>query len=98
MANHQGSRRHSKLIYRYQTQGTCSRLIDVDIGESGVISDIRFEGGCDGNLRGMRALVKGRTAEELIPLLEGIPCSGKSTSCPDQLARALKAILEQEKG
>ena len=84
------------MIYRYQTHGTCSKLIDVEMDESGVVDDVKFEGGCDGNLKGMRALVKGRSAQELIPLLEGIPCAGKPTSCPDQLARALRAILEQE--
>ena len=85
------------MLYRYQTQGTCSQTIDVDLTESGIVSDIRFEGGCDGNLKGMRELVRGRSAQELIPLLEGISCSGRPTSCPDQLARALKAILDQEK-
>ena len=83
------------MTYKYQTRGTCSRMIIIDITDSGVVSDVKFEGGCDGNLNGMSRLVKGRTAEEIIPLLEGIPCSGKPTSCPDQLARALKAITEQ---
>ena len=82
------------MTYKYQTQGTCSRMIFIDITDSGVVSDVKFEGGCDGNLNGMSRLVKGRSAEEIIPLLEGIPCSGKPTSCPDQLARALKAIIE----
>ena len=85
------------MTYRYQTQGTCSRLIDIELTDTGIISDVRFEGGCDGNLKGMSKLVKGRNAQEMISLLEGISCSGNPTSCPDQLARALKAILEQQK-
>ena len=85
------------MVYRYRTHGTCSRMIDIDLAENGVINDIHFEGGCEGNLKGIRQLVKGRTAGELISMLEGIPCAGKPTSCPDQLARALKAILEQGK-
>ncbi|MCL2857486.1 MAG: TIGR03905 family TSCPD domain-containing protein [Oscillospiraceae bacterium] len=72
-------------------------MIDIDLADDGIVSDVRFEGGCDGNLRGMRELVKGRNAQELISMLEGIPCASKPTSCPDQLARALKAILEKEK-
>ena len=83
------------MTYKYQTHGTCARMIILDITDSGVVSDVKFEGGCDGNLSGMSQLVKGRNAQEIIPLLEGIPCSGKPTSCPDQLARALKAVIEQ---
>ena len=85
------------MVYRYKTHGTCSRMIDIDLADDGIVNDVRFEGGCDGNLKGIRKLVKGRSAQELISMLEGIPCADKPTSCPDQLARALKAILEQEK-
>ena len=85
------------MTYRYQTQGTCSRLIDIELTDAGIISDVRFEGGCDGNLKGMSKLVKGRSAQEMISLLEGISCADNPTSCPDQLARALKTILEHQK-
>ena len=85
------------MLYRYRTHGTCSRTIDIDLDDNGTVVDARFEGGCEGNLKGMRELVRGRDARELISMLEGISCSGRPTSCPDQLARALKALLEQEK-
>ena len=83
------------MIYTYETQGVCSRAIELDIGENGEIADIRFEGGCDGNAKGVRALVKGRKAQEVQHLLEGIRCADKQTSCPDQLSRALSKILEE---
>ena len=83
------------MIYQYKTQGTCSRAIAVDVDEDGVINEIYFEGGCNGNLQGVSALAKGRKAGDIIHLLEGIPCADKPTSCPDQLARALKLILEK---
>jgi len=70
-------------------------MIDIDLADDGTVGDIRFEGGCDGNLKGIRELVRGRSAQELISMLGGISCAGKPTSCPDQLARALKTILEQ---
>ena len=77
------------MKYTYTTKGTCSRLINLDV-ENGVINDVSFVGGCHGNLQGISALVKGMKVEEAISRLEGINCGGKGTSCPDQLAKALK--------
>ena len=85
------------MTYQYQTQGTCSKLIEIDTVEKDgkeVISDIRFTGGCHGNLQGIAALVKGMEPEEVIGRLTGIKCGNKPTSCPDQLAQALKQIAQ----
>ena len=76
----------------YTTKGTCSRQIDVTI-ENGIITEVVFMGGCNGNLKGISALCKGKKPEEIIPVLEGITCGFKSTSCPDQLAQALKSMI-----
>ena len=76
---------------RYQTKGTCSSSIDIEVN-NGVIESVAFTGGCNGNLKGISALVKGMTVEEAISRLEGIRCGFKSTSCPDQLAQALKTL------
>jgi uncharacterized protein (TIGR03905 family) len=62
------------------------------MSEDGVIGDIRIEGGCDGNLQGIARLLRGRRADEVIGLLEGIRCENNPTSCPDQLAKALKSF------
>ena len=80
------------MKYTYTTKGTCSRLINLDV-ENGVINDVSFVGGCHGNLQGISALVKGMKVEEAISRLEGINCGSKGTSCPDQLAKALKFSL-----
>lgn len=77
---------------RYQTKGTCSSAIDIEIND-GVIESVAFTGGCNGNLKGISALVKGMKVEEAITRLEGIRCGFKSTSCPDQLAQALKTLV-----
>lgn len=73
----------------YDTHGTCSKKIIMDV-EDGVIVDCRFVGGCPGNTLGVATLVRGMTVEEAISRLEGIKCGMKSTSCPDQLSKALK--------
>ena len=72
--------------------GTCSRQIDIEI-EEGIVRNVLFTGGCHGNTQGVAALVRGMKVEEVIARLEGIDCHGKGTSCPDQLARALKSAL-----
>ena len=77
----------------YKTKGTCSRQIDVTLTDDGVIENVTFLGGCSGNTTGISALVKGMKAEEAISRLEGIKCGFKPTSCPDQLANALKEAL-----
>ncbi len=81
------------MVYSYKTSGTCSRKIDFEI-ENGVVKNVRFEGGCNGNLKGMSAMVEGMKAEDIISRLEGIRCGFKSTSCPDQLAKALRKAVE----
>lgn len=73
-------------------QGTCSRQIDIEL-ENEVVRSVAFTGGCHGNQQGLAALVRGMAAAEVVARLEGIDCRGKGTSCPDQLARALKSVL-----
>lgn len=76
-------------MYEYKTSGTCSQLILFDV-ENGKVKNVQFIGGCNGNLKGISALVEGMDVSEVITRLEGTTCGGKATSCPDQLARALK--------
>lgn len=79
------------MKYRYNTNGTCSRLIELEV-ENGVVMDVQFHGGCHGNLQGIAKLVRGMRSEDVIARLEGICCGNKPTSCPDQLANALRLI------
>lgn len=81
--------------YTFQPRGVCSREMQVDLDDQGVIQDLRVVGGCHGNLQGIAALVKGMPAEEAIRRLKGINCKTKGTSCPDQLARGLEQALSQ---
>ena len=76
----------------YRTKGTCSTMIDVEL-KDGVIDSVKFTGGCNGNLQGISALVKGMKPEEAISRLKGIRCGFKPTSCPDQLAHALEEMI-----
>lgn len=76
----------------YRTRGTCSNLITFDI-VNGKVHNVKFQGGCNGNLKGIGQLVEGMDAEEVIAKLEGTRCGFKPTSCPDQLAKALKTAL-----
>ena len=78
------------MKYNYQPRGVCSRLISLDI-EDNKIKSCAFMGGCHGNLQGICKLVKDMDVDEAISKLEGIDCGGRGTSCPDQLAKALKA-------
>ena len=82
------------MKFNYRTQGTCSRNISFEL-EDGVVTNISFEGGCNGNLKGISALAEGKKAEEVIETLSGIRCGFKSTSCPDQLAKALSEALNK---
>lgn len=75
----------------YKTKGTCSTAIDIEVNDS-IIESVQFTGGCNGNLKGICALVKGMRVEDAIEKLEGIRCGMKPTSCPDQLAQALKSL------
>lgn len=74
---------------RYNTTGTCSTAIDVEV-KDGIIESVQFTGGCNGNTKGISALVKGMAVEDAISRLKGIKCGMRSTSCPDQLAKALE--------
>lgn len=76
----------------YQTHGTCSRQINIKV-ENGIVESVEFVGGCNGNTKGISALVKGMKVEDVIARLENTKCGMKSTSCPDQLAQALKQAL-----
>mgnify|MGYP002517103375 CR=1 FL=1 len=78
------------MHYEYQTKGTCSRSIMFDV-ENGKVTNVQFIGGCNGNLKGIGALVEGMDIDEVIKRVEGVTCGMKSTSCPDQLAQALKS-------
>lgn len=82
-------------MYSYNTRGTCSRKILFDI-EDGIIKEVSFVGGCMGNTQGVAKLAQGRPVDEIINILEGIDCGGRGTSCPDQLAKALKIYQEKE--
>ena len=79
------------MEYSYKTSGTCSREIAFEIA-NGKVKNVQFFGGCNGNLKGIGALVEGMDVEEVIRRVEGIRCGMKTTSCPDQLAQALKAV------
>ena len=75
---------------QYRTRGTCSQIISFNVDDNDVVSDVSFLGGCDGNLKGIGSLVEGMKVVDVIAKLEGIRCGYKRTSCPDQLAQALK--------
>ena len=79
------------MQYEYKTKGTCSQRIFFDV-EEGKVKNVQFVGGCNGNLKGISALVEGMNVEDVISRVEGIRCGMKSTSCPDQLAKALKEV------
>lgn len=81
------------MKYSYIPKGVCSRRIDIET-EGGKIVDVQFTGGCNGNLQGIGALVKGMDIEEAIERLSGIKCGMKKTSCPDQLAEGLRQAAE----
>lgn len=73
----------------YTTKGTCSRQIEISIDDNNVVQEVVFMGGCSGNTKGISALVVGMNVDEVIDRLDGIKCGPKSTSCPDQLSKAL---------
>lgn len=83
------------MVYTYNTVGTCARQIRIDINDDETINAVEFFGGCNGNLQGISALVKGRSIDEVIDTLKGIDCNFKGTSCPDQLARALEQFKDE---
>ena len=79
------------MQYTFKTKGTCAQMISFDV-EDNKLSNVQFYGGCNGNLKGIGSLVEGMDIDEVITRLEGIKCGMKQTSCPDQLAEALKAV------
>lgn len=83
------------MNHSYKTKGTCSSQITFDLVD-GIVKNVQFTGGCNGNLKAISKLVEGMEASRVIELLAGNTCGFKSTSCGDQLACALKAALEQE--
>ncbi len=83
------------MEFEYKTKGTCSQRIIFNI-EDNIVSNVKFIGGCHGNLQGIASLVEGMEADEIIEKLSGIRCSMKSTSCPDQLASAIRKAKESE--
>ena len=83
-------------VKNYKTKGTCSREISFDVVDNKV-TNVRFLGGCSGNTQGVAALVEGMDVNEAIKRMDGIDCAGRGTSCPDQLAKALKLYLEENK-
>ena len=78
------------MTIQYTPKGVCSRAFQIEV-EEGVIRSVQVTGGCDGNLKGLSSLLKGMTVEDAIQRMEGIRCGMKATSCPDQLAQALKS-------
>ena len=84
------------MTYTYRTQGTCSSQITFDL-DGDVVTNVKYYGGCNGNLQGISKLVEGMTVDEIEKKLGGIRCGFKSTSCPDQLAKAVRKAYESEK-
>ena len=78
-----------KETFTYTTKGVCSRSIEITV-EDNIVTEVKYNGGCSGNTQGVAALVTGMSVDEVINRLKGIKCGFKSTSCPDQLATALK--------
>lgn len=81
------------MHFEYNNKGVCSKKTIIELNDDNTIESVQVIGGCDGNLRGIMSLLKGVKAEDAIARMEGIPCGFKSTSCPDQIAQALKAAL-----
>ena len=79
------------MVYEYNPTGVCSRKIDIEV-DGDVIKSVQFTGGCNGNLQGISSLVVGQKIDDVIARLEGIRCGMKNTSCPDQLAQALREV------
>ncbi|MDO5603077.1 MAG: TIGR03905 family TSCPD domain-containing protein [Oscillospiraceae bacterium] len=84
------------MAYQHSNKGVCSISTEVQLNEDGTIGSITVLGGCNGNLKGLSALLKGMPAEEAIRKLEGITCGARKTSCPDQIAKALGEALKAQ--
>ena len=81
------------MTIEFTPQGVCSRKMIIEV-EDGIVTDVKVVGGCNGNLQGISSLVKGMKVDDVIKRLDGIKCGMKGTSCPDQLARALKQAAQ----
>ena len=84
------------MTHKYKAKGVCARTINFEITEDNKIHNVVFEGGCNGNTQGVSALIEGMDVNDAIKRMEGIHCGPRSTSCPDQLSKALKEALAQE--
>lgn len=80
----------------YKTTGTCSELINLTVDDNDCISEVSFIGGCNGNLQGICSLIRGMNVNDVKERLNGIRCGYKSTSCPDQLCRAIDELYKQK--
>lgn len=83
------------MKFEYNPKGVCSMKISFDL-EDGIVRNVKFLGGCNGNTQGLSRLAEGKKAEEIISALEGIKCGFRATSCPDQFALAIKNALNKE--
>ena len=79
------------MIFNYSPKGVCSKRFTIEVND-GVVGEVKIMGGCSGNLQGIASLLRGMKVEDAIERMEGIRCGFKSTSCPDQLAQALKSV------
>ena len=86
------------MKFEFTPKGVCSRNMEIEIDDNDVIVDVSILGGCNGNLKDISSLVKGMKAEDVIERLDGIRCGFKNTSCPAQLAEALKLYISQKEG
>ncbi len=84
------------MSYQYRTKGTCSTMIEVEL-DGNIVKNVKFTGGCNGNLQGVSRLVAGRTVDEVESTLSGIRCGFKPTSCPDQLSKAVREAYNAQK-
>lgn len=80
--------------HTYFTEGTCSAMIEFDIADDGTLHNVSFLGGCNGNLQGIGKLVEGMDVKAVVHRLQGIRCGFKETSCPDQLTRAIREVID----
>ena len=83
------------MTFTYQNKGVCSRSTEIELNSDHTIASVKVEGGCNGNLKGISRLLVGMKAEDAIARMEGTTCGRKPTSCPDQIAQALKGALEE---
>jgi len=82
------------MTYKHRNAGVCSRSVSFDIDDDGIVRNVRFEGGCNGNTQGVARLAEGMKADELVSRLKGIRCGMRPSSCPDQLAKAVEEAMK----